>query len=178
MCHLIGQSAQDLLVMPLTDALSDHVPQVPQHGHEGKRLVVCTVETSSFINVCNEGQHFLSVRLKPTVSSQTYEFLPGGGLVALQTEQPLPCLRLLELHPLPCSLPVPLTLHPTVDERLRISWIPGTHMTTLHHITSTLLSATNFSFCVILLLLSTPSTCGHVFMMFLHSNYCIVISWY
>lgn len=42
--HLIGQPAEDLLVMSLTDALGDHVPQVPQHGHEGKRLIVCTAE--------------------------------------------------------------------------------------------------------------------------------------
>lgn len=31
-------------MMSLTDALGDHVPQVPQHGHEGKRLIVCTAE--------------------------------------------------------------------------------------------------------------------------------------
>lgn len=29
-------------MMSLTDASGDHVPQVPQHGHERKRVVVCT----------------------------------------------------------------------------------------------------------------------------------------
>lgn len=48
--HLIGQSAEDLLVMSLTDALNNHVPQVPQHGHEWKRLIVCTGERL-FINM-------------------------------------------------------------------------------------------------------------------------------
>lgn len=43
--HLIGQSAEDLLVMGIADARSDHVPQVPQHGHKRKRLIVCTAET-------------------------------------------------------------------------------------------------------------------------------------
>lgn len=38
----------------LADALSDHVPQVPQHGHEWKRLIVCTTETS-FINMHDHG---------------------------------------------------------------------------------------------------------------------------
>ena len=52
--HLVGQSVKDLLVMSLTDALSDHVPQVPQHGHEWKRLIVCTVETL-FISLCHHG---------------------------------------------------------------------------------------------------------------------------
>lgn len=38
--HLIGQPAEDLLVMSLADSFSDHVPQVPQHGHEWKRSAV------------------------------------------------------------------------------------------------------------------------------------------
>lgn len=31
--------------MSFTDALTDHVPQVPQHGHEWERIVVCMVNT-------------------------------------------------------------------------------------------------------------------------------------
>lgn len=50
MIHLIGQPAEDLLMVGLADALSDHVPQVPQHGHEWKRLIVCMTEIL-FINV-------------------------------------------------------------------------------------------------------------------------------
>lgn len=52
--HLISQSAEDFLVMGLADAPSDHVPQVPQHGHEWKRLIVCTAKTL-FINMCDNG---------------------------------------------------------------------------------------------------------------------------
>lgn len=51
MFHLIGQSAEDLVVMSLTDALSNHVPQISQHGHEWKRLGVCKGETLS-VCVC------------------------------------------------------------------------------------------------------------------------------
>lgn len=40
--HLIGESAEDLLMMCLTDSLGNDVPQVPQHCHEWKRLIVCT----------------------------------------------------------------------------------------------------------------------------------------
>lgn len=52
MLHLIGQSAEDLVVMSLTDALSNHVPEISQHGHEWKRLGVCEGETLS-VCVCN-----------------------------------------------------------------------------------------------------------------------------
>lgn len=31
--------------MGLADALGNHVPQVPQHGHEWKRLIVCVEMT-------------------------------------------------------------------------------------------------------------------------------------
>lgn len=55
---------------------------------------------------------------------RTYELLPGGGLVALLAEQPLPRLRLFELHPLPGSLPVPRALYSTAGERLRVGRIP------------------------------------------------------
>lgn len=44
--HLVSESVEDVLVMGLTDAHADHVPQIPQHGHEGKRLVVCAAETA------------------------------------------------------------------------------------------------------------------------------------
>lgn len=40
--HLIGESAEDLLMMWLTDSLGNHVPQVPQHCHEWKRIIVYT----------------------------------------------------------------------------------------------------------------------------------------
>lgn len=48
--HLIAQLAENLIVMVLTDALGNHVPQVSQHGHEWKRLIVCT-EKALFISV-------------------------------------------------------------------------------------------------------------------------------
>jgi len=49
--HLVGQLVEDLVVMSLADARRDHVPQVPQHGHEGKRLTVCTAG-NIFISMC------------------------------------------------------------------------------------------------------------------------------
>lgn len=54
----------------------------------------------------------------------TYKLLPGGGLVAFQTEQPFPRLWLLKLHSVPCSFPRPRTLYTTVGERLYISRVP------------------------------------------------------
>ena len=52
--HLISQSAEDFLVMSLADALNDHVPQVPQHSHEWKRLIVWTAKTL-FISMRDNG---------------------------------------------------------------------------------------------------------------------------
>lgn len=37
--------------MGLADAFGNHVPQVPQHGHEWKRLVVC-IEMTILIMTC------------------------------------------------------------------------------------------------------------------------------
>ncbi len=62
---------------------------------------------------------------------QTYKFLPGCSLVALQTDEPLPRLGLFELHSLPRSLPFPLALHSTASERLHVSRIPATNTNTL-----------------------------------------------
>lgn len=50
--HLIGQSAKNLFMMGLTDSLSDHVPQVPQHCHEWKRFIVYReTEPSTVFNI-------------------------------------------------------------------------------------------------------------------------------
>lgn len=54
----------------------------------------------------------------------TYKLLPGGGTVAFQTEKPLPRLWLRKLHSLPCSFPLPRTLHSTAGERLSVSRVP------------------------------------------------------
>lgn len=54
----------------------------------------------------------------------TYKLLPGGGIVAFQTEQPFPRLWLSKLYSLPCPFPLPRTLHSTVGERLYVSWVP------------------------------------------------------
>lgn len=56
---------------------------------------------------------------------QTYELLPGGGLVALRTEQPFPRLRLFQLYALPGALSVPHAFQSAADERLRVAGIPA-----------------------------------------------------
>lgn len=60
---------------------------------------------------------------------QTYELLPGGGLVALQTDQSFPRLRLFELHALPGSVRLPHAFYSTAGERLRIAGVPAESQT-------------------------------------------------
>lgn len=49
--HPEGQSSQNLLMMPLTDALGYHISQVPQHCHEGQRVTVCKINKDSIITI-------------------------------------------------------------------------------------------------------------------------------
>lgn len=74
---------------------------------------------------------------------QTYKLLPGGGIVAFQTEQSIPCLWLSKLHSLSCSFPLPRTLHSTVGERLYISRIPKSNTNTISHVFDNNTTTTN-----------------------------------
>lgn len=39
-CYLSLESFEDAGVMIGTDALCDQIPQIPQHGHEGQRVLI------------------------------------------------------------------------------------------------------------------------------------------
>lgn len=111
-------------------------------------IIMCLVKWfSGCTAVVNKPVHVVQFNRKPKLFVfQTYELLPGGGLVALHTEQPFPRLRLLKFHSLPSSLPVPHAFHSTVCECLHISWIPDDNKKTLHfymHLISTFISLKN-----------------------------------
>lgn len=89
-------------------------------------LYVCCMRTVC-VCVCfrMDGTVERCLKCLSVCAQQTYELLPGGGIVALQTHQPFPRLWLFELHSLAGSIPFPHALQSTAGERLQVSRIPG-----------------------------------------------------